>query len=169
MKNVESIIFMFKDYETIEIPATYIGFILIGDIQKNIKRITLDRIQEELICKEFFIEIFKEFDGEYDSLYNITKFQRFMKTRDLITLEIKYNDKTSDYFTLPYEGERGNLFQDMWISRLGNFYLSISQKRCLEDFILEKDANNAVLVNLRKSNILTNKNNDRKEEEEWLL
>ena len=169
MKKVESITFMFKDYESIEIPAEYIGLITIGDIQKNIERITIDRIQEKLICKEFFIEIFQEFDGEYDSLYNITKFQRFMKARDLTTIEVKYDDDTSDYFALPYEGERGNLYQDTWISRLGNAYISISPKKCLDDFILVKDANNSVQVNLRKGRVPQDNDEGEEEIEVWLI
>ena len=170
MKRVESITFMFKDYEAIEIPAAYIGLITIGDIQKNIERITIERIQEKLICKELFIEIFQEFDGEYDSLYNITKFQRFMKARDLTTIEVKYDDGTSDYLALPYDGERGNLYQDTWISRLGNAYISVSPKKSLDDFILEKDANNSVEVNLRKGS-LPQEDDDKGEEEieVWLI
>ena len=173
MTRVQSITFMFKDCESIEVPEKYIGLISINDIQKNIGRITLGNVQEHLVCNEFFIEIFKEFDGEYDSLYNINKFERFVKSRDIVTLYIKYDDGTSEYINVLYTGEKDNLYQYTWASRLGNLYLCVSPRKCLEDFILEKDANNAVQVNLRKSFALRQeiKKCEMKDEEaeEWLL
>lgn len=170
MRKVESVVFMFKDYESIEIPAKYIGSIFIGDIQNNIERITLDTIQEKSTCKEFYIEVFGEFNGEYDSLYNISIFERFMKSRDIVTLELKYDDGSSQYLSLPYRGERENQWQAVWISKLGNAYICISERKCLEDFISEKDANNQVLVNLRKNSAIKPREKKEKEEDEiWLL
>ena len=58
MCKVQSITFMFKDCESIEVPEKYIGSVFIGDIQRNIERIALGCIQEKLVCKEFYIEIF---------------------------------------------------------------------------------------------------------------
>lgn len=177
MCKVQSITFMFKDCESIEVPEKYIGSIFIGDIQRNIERITLGCIQEKLICKEFYIEIFNEFNGEYDSLYDITTFERFMKARDITTLCIKYDNDSSSYFSLPYAGERDNLYQYTWLSRLGNLYLCVSERKCLDDYILPKDANDEVQVNLRKCRELKGKKKIDEDnyiegeegESEWLL
>lgn len=154
MRKVESITFMFKNYESIEVPAQYIGSVYIGDIQNNIERITVNYIQEKVVCKELFIEIFKEFDGEYDGLYNINKFERFMKLFNIVAVDLKYDDGASQYISVSYSGETKNHYQETWISRLGNLYISISPKKSLEDFILEKDANDRALVNLRKGSVL---------------
>ena len=175
MRKVTSITFMFKDCESIEVPERYIGLISIEDIQQNINRIALGTVQEQLVCKEFFIEVFKECDGEYDSLYNINKFERFVKSRDIVTLYIKFNDDTAEYLNIPYAGEKENLYQYTWLSRLGNLYICISPRKCLDDYILPKDANNEVQVNLRKGFALRQEikkcemNDSEEEEEEWLL
>ena len=165
MKKVKSITFMFKDYESIEIPAQYIGSIYIGDIQHNIERIPVNYIQETTVCKELYVEIFKEFDAEYDGLYNMNKFERFMYLFNIVAVELKYDDDTSQYISIPYKGEKKNQYQEGWVSRLGNLYISISPKKSLEDFVLQKDANNEVLVNLRKGATLQPRK--KKEEEEW--
>lgn len=151
MARVTSITLMFKNCESIELPLKYIGHIFIGDIKTNIERITLNNIEQRDVAKEFFIEIFKEGDLAYDGFYNCNIFERIVRYRDLYMLEIKYDDETTQYITLAYQGTDHNLYQNTWISRLGNLYLVVSARRQVDDYIVEREANNLLEVEVRKS------------------
>ena len=154
MARVTSLTLMFKNCESLEIPLKYIGHIFIGDIKTNIERITLDNISQRDVAKEFFIEIFKEGDLPYDGLYNCNVFERIVRYKDLYMLEIKYDDENTQYITLAYNGSDHNIYQDTWISRLGNLYLTVSARKCVDDYIIEKEANNPIEVDIRKSSAL---------------
>ena len=167
MVRVTSLTLMFKNCESIEIPLKYIGQIFIGDIKTNIERITIDTISQKDVAKEFFIELFKEGDLPYDGLYNCNVFERIVRYHDLYMLEIKYDDGKTQYITLAYQGTDHNIYQDSWISRLGNLYLTVSARKCVDDYIVEKDMNNLLEVEMRKSPALKQRKPREEDDDEW--
>ena len=169
MARVIGLTLMFKNCESIDIPLKYVGHIFIGDIKTNIERITLDNISQRDVAKEFFIELFKEGDLPYDGLYNCNIFERIVRYRDLYMLEIKYDDGKTQYITLAYQGSGHNIYQDSWISRLGNLYLVISARKCVDDYINDKEANNFLEVEMRKGSALkpSKKKDEEGDDDEW--
>lgn len=165
MARVTSLTLMFKNCESIELPLKYIGHIFIGDIKTNIERITLDNIGQRDVAREFFIEIFKEGDLPFDGLYDCNVFERIVRYRDLNMLELKYDDGKTQYITLAYQGTDHNIYQDNWISRLGNLYLVVSARKCVDDYIVDKEVNNPLEVEMRKGAELKPQ---RKKEDDYL-
>lgn len=147
---VKSITFVFENCESIDIPVRYIGLIHIGDICTEINRVASNSIKKCNVAKEFFIEIFSEGDVEYYGYFRCSKFERLLKSRDIKYIDILYENNTTETIYFEYSGNSQNEYQDIWLSRLGNLYISISRKKLVDDFILEKDANSEVQVNLRK-------------------
>lgn len=155
MKKVQSITFVFENCESIEFPVKYIGLIYINDITQNIKRISLNSVKKIDVAKELFVEIFSEGDEKYNQFCAQGKFERLMYHRDIVFVEVHYDDYSTDTIYVDYEGDMQNANQDNYLSNLGNLYISISHRKQVYDFILEKEANNAAVVNLRKPVELT--------------
>lgn len=148
---VESITFVFENCEFIEIPMKYVGLFYINDITSNIKRFALNSVKKIDVAKELFIEIFSEGDEKYNRYCKSGKFERILQYRDIVYVEIKYSDGNVDTIYVDYDGDMQNQNQNNYLSKLGNLYVSVSRKKQVEDFILEREANDRELVNLRKS------------------
>ena len=162
MAKVQSITLMFKNCESINIPLKYVGYFFIGDIKTNLETITRGCIEKRDTAKEFYIEIFGEANTKYDGLFNCELFERLYLYQDLCMVGITYDDGAQQYINLDYLGTKKNAHESVKISRLGNLYMCVCAKKCLDDYILEKDMNNPQEVNLRKSSELLPK----KEKEE---
>ena len=150
MSNVVSITFVFENCESIDFPIKYVGSFYIGEISSCIKRLALNSVKRIDVAKELFVELFNEGDEEYNYYCTCGKFERIMKYRDIVYIEVKYDDGNADTVYVDYDGEGQNKNQDNWVSKLGNMYVAISRKRFVNDFISEKDANDKDSVNLRK-------------------
>ena len=155
MNRVQSITFVFENCESIEIPMKYVGLFYINDITQNIRRTALNSVKKIDVAKELFIEIFSEGDEKYNRYCTRGKFERLLYYRDIVYVEVHYDDYTTDTIYVDYDGDMQNMNQDDWLSNLGNLYIAISHRKQVSDFILEKDANNAAMVNLRKPIELT--------------
>lgn len=154
MNNVKSITFVFENCESIDFDMKYVGLFWINEITHNIRRVTLNSVKKIDEAKELFIEIFKEGDEEYNRYCTRGKFERLMYYRDIVFIEVKYDDGNSDTIYVDYDGDMQNNNQDNWLSDLGNLYISVSKKKQVDDFIREHDANDEVQVNMRKSVIV---------------
>ena len=130
MKNIESIILHCENCESIEIEGRYIGeFEIIG--LKNVIKRHGNEIKEYRICEDFILEIHKDADKKYKSFGMISDeslFVRLMDTRDIISITIKYNDKTiDDDIYLPYKEEdntyQKNRYQHMYYSIPEHLYI----------------------------------------------
>ena len=148
---VESITFVFENCESIEFSMKYVGLFYINDITQNIKRFALNSVKKIDVAKELFIEIFSEGDEKYNRYCTCGKFERLLQYRDIVYVDIKYDDGHVDTIYVDYDGDMQNMYQDNYLSKLGNLYISISRKKQVDDFILERDANDSAQVNLRKS------------------
>lgn len=166
MAKVQSITLMFKNCESITVPLKYVGYFFIGDIKTNLETITRGCIEKRDTAKEFFIEIFSEANTKYDGFYNCELFERLYLFQDLYMIGVTYDDGTEQYINLDYYGTKKNAHEAVKISRLGNLYICVCAKKCLDDYILEKDMNNPQEVNLRKSSELLAKSKPKNEEEE---
>ena len=147
---VESITFVFENCESIEIPIKYIGLFYINDITQSVRRLTLNSVKKINVAKELFIEIFSEGDERFNKYCSCGCFERIVKYRDIVYVEVNYQDGNVDTIYVDYDGDTQNKNQDDWISNLGNLYVSISRKKLVEDYIRPSEANDAAQVNLRK-------------------
>ena len=153
MDRVQSITFVFENCESLELPIRYFGIVEINDIQQCIRRATVNSVKKIQVAKEVFLEMFSEANREFDWEINYWRFERIIKYADIVYLDIKYEDGDVESIYVDYNStcaER-NENQDTWVSNLGNLYLSICKRKIVSDFIYEKDANNEVSVNMRKS------------------
>ena len=151
MDKVQSITFVFENCESLEFPIRYFGLVNIEDIQTNVRRLAMNSVKKIEVAKEVFLEIFAEANKVYDWYNNCYPFVRLMKYPDIVYLDIKYEDGDVETIYVDTTNAERNMNQDMWVSKLGNLYISISKRRLVSDFIYEKDANNAIEVNMRKS------------------
>ena len=147
---VESITFVFENCEYVEFSMKYVGLFYINEITQNIQRLTLNSVKKIDVAKELFIEIFSEGDEEFNRYCRCGKFERVMKYRDIVYVDIKYDDGSVQTIYVEYDGNAQNQCQTNWMSKLGNLYIAISRKKIVEDFILEHEANDKAMVNLRK-------------------
>lgn len=166
MAKVQSITLMFKNCESITIPLKYVGYFFIGDIKTNLKVVAHGCIEKRDTAKEFFIEIFGEANTKYDGFYNCELFERLYLYQDLYMVNVTYDDGTQQYISLDYLGTKKNAHEGVRISRLGNIYICVCAKKCLDDYVLEKDINNPQEVNIRKNLELLPKSKLKNKEEE---
>lgn len=153
MDRVQSITFVFENCESLELPIKYFGIVSIDDIQSCIRRIAVNSTKKIQIANDIFLEIFGEANKEFDWEINYYRFERIMKYRDIVYLDIKYEDGDVESIYVDYDStcSERNKNQDTWVSQLGNLYISISKRKIVNDHIYEKDANNESLVSMRKS------------------
>ena len=151
MDRVQSITFVFESGESLEFPIRYFGMVNINDVQTNVQRLALNSVKKIQVSKEVFLEIFAEANAEYDWVSNCYRFSRLLKHPDIVYLELLYEDGDRETIYVDTTDAERNMNQDMWVSNLGNLYISISKRKLVSDFIYEKDANNEALVRLRKS------------------
>jgi len=153
MSKIQSITFVFENCESLELPIRYFGIVEINNIQTKIQRTAINAVRKFTEASEVFLEIFAETNKEYDWELNAYRFARLTKFRDIVYLDIKYDDETVESIYVDYDTDNteNNLNQDTWISNLGNLYISISKRKQINDFILERDANNEQVVAMRKS------------------
>ena len=151
MDKVQSITFVFESGESLDFPIRYFGIVNINDVQTNVQRLALNSVKKIQVTKEVFLEIFAEANKEYDWYNNCYRFSRLLKRPDIVYLEVWYEDGSHEAIYVDTTNAERNMNQDMWVSNLGNLYISISKRKIITDFIYEKDANNETLVKLRKS------------------
>jgi len=158
MSKVQSITFVFENCESLELPIRYFGIVEINDIQTHIRRTAINAVDKFEEARDVFLEIFSEANKEYDWELNSYRFIRLQKFRDIVYLDIKYDDESTESIYVDYDSTcaDNNKNQDMWVSNLGNLYIAISKRKAVADFIYEKDANNETAVGMRKSFELIN-------------
>jgi len=161
---VKFIEFTFENCECFSIDAKYFGEFHITDFQTFIDRCAINYINKFTIANTIAFEIFSEADNTYypfeDEEIATTKFNRLKEHMDIVGIRLTYNDNTTEDFDVNYnegtEEEIGspNINQHVYISSLGNLYLTIVKDKNIEDFFDKELINDKSSIDHFKSMIL---------------
>lgn len=161
---VKSIEFGFENTEVAEIPSKYIGNFYIDKIHTVFNRTTVNSIEKKLIADEVFIEIFGEvdefgYDLGCDSQERGSVLERITRYEDIVCVEIKYEDDTSEKYWVDYDIKDGheqglNILQKAFISKAGNLYVLIGKDLKFEDRVDLKQINDLLAMERIKRAIL---------------
>ena len=108
MKNIENIRLHCENCEVIEIEGRYIGEIQINGLTQNLRRHG-NEIKHYKTCEYFVLEIHRDANKKYKSfgmISDVLLFERIFNTQDIVSITIKYNDRTiDDNIYIPYNEE----------------------------------------------------------------
>lgn len=141
MKNIESIILHCENCESIEIEGRYIGEIEIRGLKQCIRRHG-NSIRNYRTCEDFVLEIHRDADKKYKSFGMISEdvlFNRILNTKDIVSITIKYNDRTmDDDIYVPYNEEENtfsiNKYQHVYYSIPHHLYIVCSKENDISDY-----------------------------------
>ncbi|MBZ9693219.1 hypothetical protein [Clostridium sp. M14] len=140
-KEIKKIEFILENCEVIEFEGKHVGDFDVENIKTNISRIACNSISKHNVCETFAIEISSLANTEIVQPWGdkIKPFDRLNKYQDITSIEIHYNDNTSDKILVDYCSESenlgaNNLNQESYISDLGNLYIIISKNKTLENY-----------------------------------
>ncbi len=111
-KKVKSVEITFENLDYVDIPAEYFGEFRISGIRTTIERLALNAILQrtKADCVEF--ELLAQVDDVLPELKQDLSFvpeeqlsllRRIANRRDITSLELHYNDGSSDQFYIPWE------------------------------------------------------------------
>lgn len=141
MKNIESIVLHFENCESIEIEGRYIGEIEIRGLKQVIRR-HANSIKTYRTCEDFVLEIHRDANKKYKFFGMISDdvlFNRIMNTKDIVSITIKYNDRTiDDDIYIPYNEEENtfaiNKYQHVYYSIPNHLYIVCSKDKKISDY-----------------------------------
>ncbi len=140
MAEVKKIALHLENCEVWEFDRKDIGdFDCIG-IRKSVSRLGSNCITDYTECDEFFIELFSSANVPQETpFYNesMSPFERLTGYADITAVEITYDNGTSEYISVPFDGDCDviNVLQTFYISKCGNLYLRISKSGSVMDRI----------------------------------
>lgn len=156
MKSIKSIEFVFENCECFSIDAKYLGEFELSDIHQCIHRIASNCIAKMDCANTVAIEIFSEGNKEYSPFgvrdRDETLFDRFMY-HDITSIEIVYDDETSETYYVDYEGDEINEYQKNYMNNFGDMYIVISKDKGIFDFFDEDEINDEEIISFAKDMI----------------
>lgn len=157
---IKELTIAFENCESMTFNGNVIGEFEIRDIQTVIRRIASNSIDKYQIADTVFFELFAEGNTEYDPFgiekERTTAFDRLQKYMDITSIEITYEDGTTDEIYVDYNtnGHCGlgadNVNQTVYLSRLGNIYVLISENKKIEYFVNLESIEDKETVDFRK-------------------
>lgn len=164
--NIKKIILEFENCDSVEIPGRYLGIFRMKGIKTSIGRMACNFIGKHTIANHVFMEIFSEANKMYKpfgQFENMKIFDR-ITSNDITHITLIYDgenvaeDGEQEIYVVPYdegknEGILGapNIFQKVYLSKLGNLYMVISPKIKLKHVFPKKLVDNEEWINMRKS------------------
>lgn len=158
MKRIKSIRFVFENCECFSIDAKYLGEFELSDIHKCIHRIAANCIAKMDCANTVAIEIFSEGNKEYSPFDVIrdedeTLFDRLNMYHDITSIDIIYDDDTSEMYYVDYEGDETNEYQKNYMNNFGDMYIVISKDKGIFDFFDEDEINDEEIISFAKDMI----------------
>lgn len=142
INEIEKIELVLENCEVITIDGKYIGAFYINNIKTNISRVACNSVQKYSTSDDILIEILK--DGDIEHLpfgiedYKTTVFNRLTKVNDITHVEVYWKDDNKhDDIWVTYNEERSfeNIYQQSYLSKADNLYISISKDNDIFDII----------------------------------
>ena len=140
MKNIESIILHCENCESLEVEGRHIGEIFIIDIKENICKHG-SGIRHYKTCEDFVLEINSDANKRYKTfglMSDDTLFDRITNQKDIVSITIKYNDRSidDDIYVQYKEKETflSNEYQNVYMSNLNHLYIVCSKEKIINDY-----------------------------------
>lgn len=141
-KKIVKIGLSLENCEFIEVPRKYFGFLQIDNIKESIKRLGCNYVTDMLECKTFFISIRNDLPNLESTLFSKEKaIDRLKHYNDITSVVAYYEDGTERniYVSWDEEDEQYNRYQDTYVNKSGDVYVSISKNKKLFDFISKEE------------------------------
>lgn len=137
-QKIKSISLGFENCEDISIDKEYIYMLYFDNVAKGIYyNRPRDEICKYLTCEEFILELSGEADKPYESFgypSEHTVFQRILLCRDITSVEICYDNGTSELIYVLCDGIESNTFQTSCIKDSGHLLVCISRDKTVQMF-----------------------------------
>ena len=150
--------FIFENCDSIKIEGKYIGYFLVDDLETSIKRIASNSIEKMDSANIIAIEIHKDANKERYAFgqnhiedFKEMTFDRFKKYGDITSIQFELEEdyvkegeesrrEYYDYYTTWFgDSEYENEAQKTYLSKSGNLYIVIADKKNIEDFFCLED------------------------------
>lgn len=150
--------FIFENCDSIKIEGKYIGYFLVDDLETSIKRIASNSIEKMDSANIIAIEIHKDANKERYAFgqnhiedFKEMIFDRFKKYGDITSIQFELEEdyvkeggeprrEYYDYYTTWFgDSEYENEAQKIYLSKSGNLYIVIADKKNIEDFFCLED------------------------------
>lgn len=155
---IKYIEFIFENCDSIKIEGKYIGYFLVDDLKTSIKRIAINSIKKMDSANIVAIEIHKDTNKErcafgqnhFEDFKEMT-FDRFKKYGDITSIQFELEEDYVEegrsprreyydyYVSWTGDNEYVNEAQKTYLSKSGNLYIVIADKKNIEDFFCLED------------------------------
>lgn len=139
-EEIKKIELCFENCELVTIDGKYIGEFNIDNIQRSIRRVACNYIQDALTCDHFSISIHREANKETDGgLFNDTlKLNRIQKYNDIVSVCVYLNEDTEDerverIYVKWRDSDCDNEYQKSYMNDSGDLFIVIDKNSSLED------------------------------------
>lgn len=133
MKTVREIELVFENCDSMTIPEKHIGFFEIDDIRTRVRRIAVNAIAKMELVGKVVIEILPEGNTDHfelgvedDPVYRMKKFER-VRHNDITSIEIHYDDDSTETYYPEFEGTYVNEWQTTFCSKTQSLYVLIGK------------------------------------------
>lgn len=144
MKAIERVELGLENLQVISFPYTYVKFLAIDKIKRNIYKFELDDTYDSLTAKIFAIRLVSEANSNefHDINFKnspMTPFERLHHCDDICYVELYYGDKTSEKFNIHWQGLdlEKNKAQSSYINEKGELSILCKKDTCAEQYFLE--------------------------------
>ena len=138
-KKVKSVGLIFENLDYVDIPAEYFGEFCISGIRTTVERLAFNAILQRTKSDDIEFELLSQVDDVLPELTQDLSFvsdeqssllRRIANRRDITSLDLRYDDGSSDQFYVPWEDA-----EDEWHNRLlkgkisnaGNLFVKIQK------------------------------------------
>lgn len=130
MSEVKSVSFVLENCEVLTFDREYIGAFCVDGITNTISRIACNSIRKQQHCEKLYLALRRDADQQYDCFGHPsedTAFKRIDSCPDITSIEITYEDGTTETCFVPWheEDEYINRYQHSYISEMRDLYLYI--------------------------------------------
>lgn len=138
MKKLTYIDIVLENVEVLKFDVEYIDYISVDNIHKNTVY-SHDNLHEYLQCDELYLMLHPSANKIENSTTDYTEkslpFDRINAWQDIVSIELFYDDETSENIYVPYDGEEVNLLQSQIITSTGSMLVVCSKENTAEEWI----------------------------------
>ena len=146
MKDVKKIELVFENCDYVEIQPEDIANLVINNISEKIRRIACNSISKYKVIDDMVITLTRNANKQYAPLGFIEDkeyiFDRITGWNDITSIDITYEDDTTDYITVTWTGDSdyNNDSQHSLLTPQGNLIIVIGNNvNSVEDYLHKED------------------------------
>ncbi len=145
MNQVDHILLVCENVETIRFETFEIGRFFVDDIITSISRVGGYHIMKEPRCGTLFMELLPCANHTYNSFVEgMTTFERLQEHKDIVAVDITYQDGSADHVCVPWSGNSNetNEAQMNYLAKSGSLYVLIRKDGSSADYIDYEEMDN---------------------------